>query len=173
MTQTTTVLIVDMQDFFLKNLDPFVKKTLLKNQLRIIDACTEKNFPFILLEYGDKGVSRGKTNTSITSKIKNIQLLVKNNNSGFTKTTLDLILKKLHTKNIIVMGINANGCVQDTIIGALKRKYKIITSHGIIANSYKKDLNLSAQNKKWYQKNTSFFENIEDLLVEIEKITRS
>ena len=72
-------------------------------------------------------------------------------------------------KNILLMGINANGCVQDTAIGALYRKYKVITSHGIIASSSRKDINLSERNKDWFIKNTNYFENIEDVLIYLEK----
>ncbi|MCX6716928.1 MAG: isochorismatase family protein [Candidatus Taylorbacteria bacterium] len=73
-------------------------------------------------------------------------------------------MKKLKAKQILLMGINANGCVQDTAMGAIKRGYKVITSLGIIANSKGNDLKLSSKNLKWYKENTRVFEDIEDML---------
>ena len=62
------------------------------------------------------------------------------------------------------MGVNANGCVQDTAMSALRRGYKVITAEGVTASSSRRDLSLSTNNKTWYLKNTLLLANVTALL---------
>lgn len=162
----TAVIIVDMQDFFLKNLNKSLYKTLVENQLHVINTCLKNKLPFIILEYKCRGISRGTLIKDLDEKIKNVhkEVLIKENNSGFTQTKLESILKELRVKKILIMGVNANGCVQDTTIGALKRGFKVITSCGVIANTSRHDLELSKRNKDWFLKNTMLKNTPEDLV---------
>jgi hypothetical protein len=164
--KNTAVILVDMQDFFLKNFKLSLRKILIENQLHVIDSCLKNKFPFIVLEYKSRGISRGSLIKDLDEKIKNVykEVLVKENNSGFTQTKLDSILKQLHVKNILIMGVNANGCVQDTAIGALNRGFKVMTSCGIIASTSRDDLELSKRNKDWYIKNTILKNSPNDLV---------
>ncbi len=165
-TKDVAVVVVDMQSFFLKNVNHLVKVKLLKNQSEILIWSSKNKMPTIFLEYGDEGISRGKTNSVLinSSDGKFTSSLVKNSNSGFTGTNLDKVLNNFGVSKIILMGINANGCVQDTAIGAIRRNYQVCTADGIIANSHCLDMNLSVKNKKWYQENTRYFGRIEDLM---------
>ncbi len=155
MKNNTAVIIVDMQDFFLKNFKSDIRNKLIANQIKVIDFYLKNKTPFVLLEYRCRGIFRGKVIKEIDQRIKGVnrEYIVKENNSGFTNTKLDEILKKWGIRNIVLMGINANGCVQDTAIGAIHRGYKVLTSFDIIASSSRADFSLSPQNKKWYQKN--------------------
>jgi len=158
----TAVIIVDMQDFFLDNYTPKNKELLITNQIKIVELCVKNKLPFVILEYKCRGIFRGKLIQKLDKMIKNTcrETIIKESNSGFTDTNLDLILNNLKIKKILLLGINANGCVQDTAIGAIRRGYKVITAHGIIASSSRKDLDLSAKNLRWYKKNTIFYEKI-------------
>ena len=164
--KNTAVILVDMQDFFLDNFVKENKNQLISNQLEIIKSCVKNKLPFIILEYKCRGILRGKLIGSLDQIINNTyrETIIKESNSGFTKTNLNSILIKLKIKQVLIMGINAHGCVQDTAIGALKRGYKVITAHGLIASSSRKNLDFSAKNKKWYQKNTIFLNDIKDLI---------
>ena len=160
------LVLIDMQDFFLKNFVPSVKKKLIHNQTVLIDLCVKNNIPIIVLEYKCRGIFRGETILQLKKKIKPIlkEVIIKESNSGFTDTNLNTVLKDLKTKEVILAGINANGCIQDTAIGALYRGYKVTTSLGVIANLSRKDLDLSKRNKNWFMDNTNFFETVEDLI---------
>ncbi len=161
------VILVDMQDFFLKNLKSNLIKELVANQLKIINFSIAHNIPLIVLEYKAGGILRGKTTKGLQEKIQDIsgaRVLIKESNSGFTKTGLDQILKEAKITKLVLMGINANGCVQDTAIGALRRKFSVITSKGIIANTFNGSMELSRKNRNWYTINTKFFENVDGLL---------
>lgn len=166
MKKNTAVIIIDMQDFFLKNFPTPISNELVEKQKRVILFCLRKKMPFILLEYKAGGVFRGRTVSRIKKIINNSvkEVLIKENNGGFTNTDLDKTLKNLNIGTLLLMGLNANGCVQDTAIGAIHRRYKVITSEGIIASSSRKDLSLSKNNGNWFKKNTIFFKNHNDLV---------
>ncbi len=159
------VIIVDMQDFFLKNFNTDIKRKLISNQIEIIDFCVKNKVPFIITEYKCRGIFRGKTINKIQSKLKEVktQKIIKLHNSGFTKTNLDQILNDLKIKKLLIIGINANACVQDTTIGARHRGYKIFVSKGVMACSSRKDFELSKRNEKWFEKNTTLFKNVGEL----------
>lgn len=165
-TLRTVLIIVDMQDFFLQHFSPATKKELIENQLKIIDLCIKNNLPIVALEYKCRGVFRGETINVLKKRIAKAQsvTIIKERNSGFTQTNLEEVLKNLKVKNIILMGVNANGCVQDTAIGAIHRGYQVITSFGIMASASRKDMCLSKKNEDWFIKNTFYFENLESLL---------
>jgi nicotinamidase-related amidase len=160
--KNTAVIIVDMQDFFLDNFTPKNRELLIMNQIKIIKLCVKNKLPFVILEYKCRGIFRGELIKKLDKMIKNTQkeTIIKESNSGFTDTNLDSILNNLKIKQILLFGINANGCVQDTAIGAIRRGYRVITASGIIASSSRKDLELSVKNLKWYKKNTTFCEKI-------------
>jgi len=160
--KNTAVIIVDMQSFFLDNFTPKNRKLLIMNQIKTIKLCVKNKLPFFILEYRCRGIFRGELIQKLDKMIKNTQkeIIIKESNSGFTNTNLDLILNNLKIKQILIMGINANGCVQDTAIGAIRRGYRVITASGIIASSSRKDLELSVKNLKWYKKNTTFCEKV-------------
>ena len=160
------VVLIDMQDFFLKNLSEPAREDLIRNQSKVLDLCSQNSIPVITLEYNAGGTSRGETTQKLREKIigTSIATILKDSNSGFTDTKLDEILKSSDTKEIVLMGVNANGCVQDTAMGALRRGYKVTTCKRVIANSSSDVHGLSMQNEKWFAENTTLFAETEDLI---------
>ena len=160
------VVLIDMQAFFLKDFSSSVRNTLIKNQSYVIKICVAKKLPFIVLEYKTNGISRGKIIKSLDREIKNghKDIFIKENNSGFAQTKLESILKESGIKTLLLMGVNANGCVQDTAIGALHRGFNVVTSEGLIASSSRNDLELSKRNRDWYLKNTILKKTLGDLI---------
>jgi nicotinamidase-related amidase len=159
------LILIDMQDFFLKKFVPSIRKNLIQNHSVLIDLCIKKDIPIIVLEYKCRGNLKGETISQLKKKIKDVlkKVIIKENNSGFTKTKLDMVLKDLKIDEVILAGINANGCIQDTAIGALHRGYDVTTSLGIMASSSRKDLDLSKKNKDWFVNNTTFFKDFKNL----------
>lgn len=148
------LIIVDMQNIFLKNMSSKNKNVLIQNQLPIIQSCVHKKIPIIELEYNCVGMPKGKTVSRLHTKYTPLRTIIKKDNGGFTKTILEKVLSEIKVKEIILIGINANGCVQDTALGGINRGYKITTALGVIANIWRDDLNLSRSNHLWYQKRT-------------------
>jgi isochorismate hydrolase len=161
------VFMIDMQDFFLKNLTPENRKRIILGQGETLDFCAKNKISLIVFEYADRGQTINILSKKF-NKVSEIKIIKKENNSGFTDTNLAQVLKDSGTRKILLMGINASGCVQDTAISALHRGYKIITSRSVIASSSKRDRNLNTS-KKWYSKNGLFFEDNEKLLKYLKK----
>jgi len=158
------LIIVDMQNAFLKNMSTKNKKSLISNQISIINSCIEKNIPVIELEYDCLGMKTGKTVSELHKLYTPLQTIIKKNNGGFTNTTLDIFLKEINAKEVILIGVNANGCVQDTGMGAINRGYKVTTALGSIASVWRNDLELSRNNLSWYQNNTKLFLTTNELI---------
>ena len=163
------VVLIDMQEFFLKRIEKAIVKEMVRNQSTVINFCASHKIPVIVLEY--EGVGRGKTISPLQQELKKTPTIVirKPHNSGFRDTDLDDVLKKLKVKKLVLMGINANGCVQDTAIGALFRRYDIATARGVIANQYSKRNENLVMTKKWFSANGKFFESPADLIGYIQK----
>jgi nicotinamidase-related amidase len=161
------VLLIDMQEFFLQRIEQKAHKPLIDNQIKVIRYCAAHKIPLVVLEY--EGVGRGKTIPKLQSEIKKVSTVAvirKPHNSGFRDTNLDLVLKEWRIKKVVLMGINGSGCVQDTAIGALGRKYSVATASEVIASSSERDRNL-ATSRRWFAANARFFESIEELLAHI------
>jgi nicotinamidase-related amidase len=165
MKKDTAVIIIDMQEFFLDKFPKPIVKQLIANQKWILDVCLKKGLPFILIEYKTRSIFRGPTISPIKNLVKNsvIQTIIKENNSAFTKTNLDIILKSHGIKKILLLGINANACVQDTAIAAIFRGYRVITAQGIMTSASRSDMSLSKKNKQWFAENTVFFEDFKKI----------
>lgn len=165
----TAIVVVDMQDVFLRELNARVRSELINNQSRLFDLAFKKHIPVIVLEYGKNGLTRGQTIKQIREGAHNQILftIIKNSNSGFKETDLDLRLKAHNINKLIVVGVNANGCVQDTVIGALRGNYEVLTAKGLIANSYTNDMSLSPRNEAWYKRKVRFFDSTEELFASI------
>lgn len=158
------LIIVDMQNFFLKNMKLKNKKELIKNQLFVIQACVGNKIPVIELEYAGTDTSRGKIISELHKKYTPHATIIKKDNGGFTNTVLEKVLTEIKVKEIILIGINANGCIQDTAMGGLHRGYKVTTALGCIANVWSDDLKLSKNNERWYKEKTKLFPTTNELV---------
>lgn len=167
--ESSALIIVDMQMFFLKNFKSDSLQNLIDNQTIILNYFVKNKLPICFLEYKAGGILRGTTIPALR-KLANgasSHVIIKENNSGFIGTNLDTHLKALGVKNLILMGVNANGCVQDTAMSALRRGYKVITAEGVTASSSRRDLSFSTNNKNWYLKHTLLSANVTALLKKI------
>jgi nicotinamidase-related amidase len=93
----TALILIDMQEFFLRNLKQDVREKLIENQIEIIDFCIKNKIPVFITQYNCLGIFRGKTIPVLLNKIGGnlVRTIVKLNNSAFTKTELDSYLKEL------------------------------------------------------------------------------
>lgn len=83
--------------------------------------------------------------------------------SGFFGTSLNILLKKLHAKTLILAGISADICVMYTANDAYMRDYKVIVaSDGVISN-HKKATEDALEKMQWL---------LEARVMSVEKLTR-
>ncbi len=169
-TSKTAVILIDMQDFFLKQHTPENRRALIANQSKVIECCQKNKIPLILFEYKTRGIYRGSTTKSLLEKIKKVPevlTLIKESNSAFTDTDLHAILTAMKCKKLLVMGINANACVQDTTISAIQRGYKVVIAKGLTASTLQDGKDFSPKNEAWYKEHSLFLENTQDAIKEI------
>lgn len=155
---------IDMQDFFLENLAVESRRKLVANQSRILDLCVK--IPLFVFEYNAGGVFRGPTTKLLRDKAKHVSgiTIIKDNNSAFVGTNLHERLKEKKIRTLFIIGINANGCVQDTAIGALRRGYKVFTSTDLIASTSRGTLGLSKRNEHWYRSNNLLLKDVQEVM---------
>lgn len=164
---SVAILLIDMQDYFLKGIDPAEKEKEIPYQIEVLDYCKKNEIPVFILEYKDYGsttsILREKLN-ELTDKT----YIIKLNENGFIDTDLADRLNQKGVKNLLLMGINASACVLNTAKGALESGYTIMVSKDLIADrppsnqwQFYWDFNESID---WYKKNGIYQDNYKDLL---------
>lgn len=126
------VILIDMQQGFLDYLNNEEQERIILNQMYVIRWCAQENIPIVVLEY-----KRRKRTIDILieelESVKNLEIIEKSHDDGFSNAELDYYLKKIGAKNLFLMGINASYCVKETAQGGIEKGYKIITSNDVIA----------------------------------------
>ena len=161
--ENIAVMLVDMQEDFVKHLRRGEADRIIPNQLAILKRCRELSIPVVVLELRVKEF--GKTIKILMDEIsKNPSkwVIEKDFDDGFYLTNLDSSLKYLNIKKIFIMGINADFCVRDTARTAIKLGYKIVTSGHVIAGQPDHSKNNSII---WFANNGSCVSNIARFVV--------
>lgn len=127
------LIIVDMQDRFLKKIDSNELKKELPNYLELIGYARENKIPIYVLEIPGYGATTEKLREALGDTC--YYLLPKITGDGFSNLYLNKVLKKKGVEKIVLSGVNASFCVRATANGALKNGYEIITCPEIISDS--------------------------------------
>lgn len=151
------VLLIDMHDSFLKEVAEEEREREIPYQLDVLNYCKDNNIPVIVLEYELYGetvpVLKKKVDSlpvkeyitksyddgffKLKPNIKPFQSYgrpTKLHDDDFLKTELEDKLRAYGVDSILLMGINASGCVLKTAKSAVKLGFKIITSKDLIAD---------------------------------------
>ncbi|MFA5797320.1 MAG: isochorismatase family protein [Candidatus Woesearchaeota archaeon] len=184
LTGNTALFIIDMQNSWLEDIDSIELKTEIPNQIKVINYFISHHNPIYVFEYADMG----KTTPILRKEIDrypNKQYFLKEGQSAFsTRDSLEKILYKQNIRNVIVMGINASGCVKETVIDLLSAQYtfkkfnetdslslqlNVLLSNDIIADPRTdyavRRVNDRLESGSWYrmQKNCFFRDTYEEL----------
>ncbi|MFC1608942.1 isochorismatase family protein [Patescibacteria group bacterium] len=148
-SQKICVVIVDMQEYFLEKLAYDERCFIIGNQKKVLRWCAEKDIPVIALEYR----CRGKTIKELSDSfyvINRVESIIKSDDNGFSWTRLNRLLYVWGVEELFLMGINASACVKRTARGAVRRRYRIVTSLNLIADpsSYEE-----SKSGCWYKQN--------------------
>ncbi|WP_233191581.1 cysteine hydrolase family protein [Sporosarcina sp. P18a] len=145
-SQNQALLLIDLQNeggtSAVPGMDEIIKKT-----ANVIKVCRQKNIPIIYTRHINRGDGIGlanlepvdqngkplyyNTNTDsidIIEELKNQPgdiIVDKYRYSGFHESSLDLMLKSLNIKNLIVGGVLTDVCVLSTVMDAYYRDYQI------------------------------------------------
>jgi len=147
--------VVDMQPYFVHELDPIERACMILGQQEVIDYCAHAGVPVAVLEF------RGQDNTisEIKEHIKhvaNVHYVTKQNANGFVETDLAEWLANHARKEVYVMGVNTSACVKATAEGALNTGFRIASASTLIADVY--GYPYTGITHRWFTNNGIFFE---------------
>lgn len=151
-----SVVLIDMQTDFLKDIGKKEKDRIISNQIKVIQRCKKENIPIILVEY----IGYGKTEKKLESELRGISIIriKKNYNDAFFFTDLDQILTEMKVKTLFLMGINSGVCVLYTAYTALEMGYGVIVSSAVVSDINEYYL---LESFLWYDENVIFIESLE------------
>jgi len=175
----SVLLIVDMEYGFLDSKSPLFVNLgfeIVANIKKILNIYREKKLPIIFVkrEHRKSGIDIDKTRVEIFKKSKGLILendksseiiddlkplkdeiiVIKRRWSSFFGTELDILLRRLNIKNLIITGIQTPNCIRATVYDALSLDYNVI----VISDA-------TASKSEEIQKNNLF--DIENLGVDV------
>ena len=134
------VFVIDMiNDFVYEKFRNERAIKIIPNIKKILDKAREKNVPIIYLQdchlkgdpeeslWGPHALSKTKGSEIITElkPHKKDYIILKRTYSGFYKTDLDLLLKKLEVDSVILLGVSTDICVQNNASDLFYRGFNI------------------------------------------------
>ncbi|MGZ3535871.1 MAG: isochorismatase family protein [Thermodesulfobacteriota bacterium] len=132
------LLVIDMQNFFRRMARP-----ILKNLLRVIETCRQKDVPVVFTQHGhtnlqsDGGVLaqwwgeailHGTTDWKFLPEIKiesKDKILPKKRYSAFFETDLGSFLQSKGIRDLVISGVMTNLCCETTARDAFMRDYRV------------------------------------------------
>jgi isochorismate hydrolase len=135
----TALLVIDVQNYFHQMVQP-----ILKNLLKVIQSCREKDIPILFTQHGhtdprsDAGILGQWWGEVIRHGTKDWQflpemkieskdiILPKKRYSAFYGTDLDTILGSKGIQDLIISGVMTNLCCETTARDAFMRDYRVL-----------------------------------------------
>ncbi len=132
------LLVIDLQNYFHRIVQP-----ILKNLLKVIQFCRQKNIPILFTQHGhtdpaaDGGVLgewwgevilQGTRDWKFLPEVKieaKDAILPKKRYSAFFETDLDSILRSKGIRDLIISGVMTNLCCETTARDAFMRDYRV------------------------------------------------
>lgn len=128
------IVVVDMQGDFLKNIERERRREMVRSQLDVLEVCTEKGYPVVVLEYD----GHQKTIRPIlreASRAQKFARIIKGHDNGFSGTGLENVLEEFNINCMGVMGVNASSCVRSTAKIGLSKGFRFLTAESLIADN--------------------------------------
>lgn len=167
-TRNTAVIIVDMQEEFLLNKLPEKREDLVRSQIEVLRFCKAHDIPVIVVEFKDRSITIPEIRTALEG-MKNRKYIVKKYNDGFEETGLKEVLEGLGARNIVLMGVNACACVNETAKSALLNGFRVLTSGSLIAS----DAVMENNCPEWYKICSIYLDTVSELKNIIENKARA
>lgn len=164
--RSLAVLVIDMQDSFLKDVNKKELETELPYQAEVLNYCKDNNIPVFVIEYEHCG----PTTAYLSNKLKDMpkkEYVTKTSRSAFERTNLEEKLKASGVDTLILMGVYASHCVKGTAESALGAGFDIVTSKDLIADKKNSDNHKPEENVEWYKKHGAYFDSYKKLLSRI------
>jgi len=158
--ENTALLIIDLQEKLIPSIYKF--EDLLDNTIKLIKGCRILNIPIIVSEQYPKGL--GKTIDLISNHLGDFQPITKTEFSCMENLEFQKHLKSFEKRNIIVCGIEAHICVQQTVLDLMDKDYKPIIIYDCISSRNKFNKKIAFKRMRDYG---SDFTTCEGILFEL------
>lgn len=149
------VLIIDMQPFYVRSLGFWPRRSLIKQQKKILRFCAENDVPVIILEskpvYEPEHEQTILQLARIAQKASRNTVIIKSHADGFRNTRLQDALRAWNVRILIVTGVYANWCMYQTCETAIEQGYSVITGYELMAGP-RNDPDLDSWREKWYKR---------------------
>jgi nicotinamidase-related amidase len=163
--QNTTLLIIDMQKYFLEMIPKANIEMLLASYKELIPKCAEANIPIKCFEYDNCGktisVLREIIKSCYQGKEQMYSFPGKPGNDCFERTGLFLELKESGINNIIYSGVYSSDCVHLSAVTGKNLEFNTITSSDLITCPIVED-NLDAI--RWFRNNGTCYADHNQLI---------
>jgi nicotinamidase-related amidase len=156
----TAVLLIDMQEEFLDDIDPYEKDRIIGKQKEVLGICINGDIPVAALRCSGVGNIISELSSMVYEVPRHCELK-KTEDDGFDGTDLESTLRNWDVEKCFLMGINADGCVRRTGRGAVARRFQIATSDDVIAEPLDW---IGEKGKYWFVKNGDYYNKYEEFL---------
>lgn len=152
----TVLLVVDMQQAIMDE-HPVQEKEVIGNVNELIACCREQNVEVIFVRHDDGAgdLTFGQPGWQIDLRIKpreEEKIFDKCYNSAFFKTGLEEYLKERNIKNIILVGLQTEYCIDATCKSAFERGFQVIIPVQCVTSFDNNYLNGEQLNQYFYYK---------------------
>lgn len=151
LSPNTAVLLIDMQETFVKNMRIGRAPLIIERQIQILRHCAQVDIPVAVLEFSLKGRTISVLRKTLHT-VPRVRVFKKRTDSGFENKNLKKQLEDWQVQNLILMGINAQFCVKATAQDALKNGFAISTSPDLISGQSNHAIH---DDIAWYRANGS------------------
>lgn len=134
-----TALVIDIQERLFPHI--FDHETLQSNCIRLIKGLRILNVPIIVTEQYTKGL--GKTITPVSAALGSFEPYEKTSFSACRVTEVESIVLGAQGHQIIVLGIEAHVCVQQTVLDVLAQGRSVIVVEDCISSRKQNDRNVA------------------------------
>jgi len=146
-SENTAVLMIDMQENFLRMLDEKTREELVEEQIFVLNSCALEDIPVLSITnvYGND--EQNEIFYAIRKVPRQIHLK-KSLPDAFTEEEFRNNLRRFKPDYVYLMGLFSGMCVKSTAEGAIRNGFNIATSSLVIG-----DYNLNDNYKEWFQQN--------------------
>lgn len=138
------------------------KEEIVPRQQAILRQCADYNIPVINIEY--KPSRHGDTIPEIQEYLDALPTyytMIKFHDNAFEDSPLDELLTLMGAHTLVLMGVNAEACVKETTMGAMRHKYQVMTSGEVLAG---KESHSRDNGAKWYRPRVLWAESTTQIL---------
>ncbi|MFA5023304.1 MAG: isochorismatase family cysteine hydrolase [Candidatus Paceibacterota bacterium] len=156
--KSLAVLLIDMQESFVKRLRKRDIAVIIPNQKRVLRWCATFDLPLVVLVYDDFGLEKDiiPELRSEADKVPRCLTVKKRWDNGFFQTGLEAHLRSIGARHLLITGVNATGCVLKTAGAAIGLGFSLVVAENLVADATRTCFRGCNKSLDWYRPNAVF-----------------